>query len=63
MRFDVDYDSRIATITLDNPKQRNAYDAAMREAVGRCLDMVAEDDDLTVVPLRGAEACSPPAPT
>jgi len=55
VRFDVDYDSRIATITLDNPKQRNSYDAAMREAVGRCLDMVAEDDDLTVVLLRGAE--------
>ncbi len=53
--FDVDYDSRIATITLNNPKQRNSYDATMREAVGRCLDLVAEDDDLTVVLLRGAE--------
>ncbi|OBI45127.1 enoyl-CoA hydratase/isomerase family protein [Mycobacterium colombiense] len=53
--FDVDPDRRIATITLNNPKQRNSYDASMREAVARCLDRVAEDDDLTVVLLRGAE--------
>ena len=53
--FDVDYDSRIATITLNNPKQRNSYDAGMRESLARCLDRVAEDDDLTVVLLRGAE--------
>src|SRR6516162_5749792 len=53
--FDVDPEKRIATITLNNPKQRNSYDAAMREAIARCLDRVAEDDDLTVVLLRGAE--------
>ena len=53
--FDVDYDSRIATITLNNPEQRNSYDASMRESLARCLDRVAEDDDLTVVLLRGAE--------
>jgi enoyl-CoA hydratase len=53
--FDVDRDKRIATITLNNPSRRNSYDAAMRETVGRYLDQVAEDDDLTVVLLRGAE--------
>ncbi len=53
--FDVDRDKRIATITFNNPSQRNSYDAAMRETVGRYLDQVAEDDDLTVVLLRGAE--------
>ena len=52
--FEVDRDRRIATITLNNPTQRNSYDAAMREAVARCLDQVADDDDLTVVLLRGA---------
>lgn len=52
--FDVDHDKRIATITFNNPKQRNSYDATMREAVARCLDQVADDDDLTVVLLRGA---------
>src|SRR6185312_906897 len=52
--FDVDSDKRIATITLNNPGQRNSYDAAMRDAVARCLDRVAEDDDITVVVLRGA---------
>jgi|GEM_PF-497588 enoyl-CoA hydratase/carnithine racemase len=53
--FEVDRDLRIATITLNNPKQRNSYDASMRDAVGRSLDVVAEDDDITVVVLRGAE--------
>jgi enoyl-CoA hydratase len=53
--FDVDRDRRIATITLNNSKQRNSYDATMREAIARCLDDVADDDDLTVVLLRGAE--------
>jgi enoyl-CoA hydratase len=52
--FEVDPERRIATITLNNPKQRNSYDAAMRDAVGHCLDRVADDDDLTVVLLRGA---------
>jgi enoyl-CoA hydratase len=53
--YEVDRDKRIATITLNNPAQRNSYDAAMRETVGRYLDIVAEDDDITVVLLRGAE--------
>lgn len=53
--FEVDRDKRIATITLNNPAQRNSYDAAMRETVARHLDVVAEDDEVTVVLLRGAE--------
>jgi enoyl-CoA hydratase/carnithine racemase len=53
--FEVDPELRIATITFNNPKQRNSYDATMRDAVSRCLDVVAEDDDITVVLLRGAE--------
>jgi enoyl-CoA hydratase/carnithine racemase len=53
--FQVDPELRIATITFNNPKQRNSYDAPMRDAIGRCLDHVADNDDLTVVLLRGAE--------
>lgn len=53
VRFEVDDDHRIATITLNNPTQRNSYDAAMRDALARHLDTVAEDDDITVVLLRG----------
>jgi enoyl-CoA hydratase/carnithine racemase len=53
--FDVDSEKRIATITLHNPGQRNSYDATMRDAVARYLERVAEDDDITVVLLRGAE--------
>ncbi|MCX4096780.1 enoyl-CoA hydratase/isomerase family protein [Nocardia sp. alder85J] len=52
--FDLDPDRRIATITFNNPAQRNSYDAAMRDEVARLLDVVAEDDDITVVLLRGA---------
>jgi enoyl-CoA hydratase/carnithine racemase len=53
--FDADSEKRIATITLNNPAQRNSYDATMRDAVARYLDRVAEDDDITVVLLRGAD--------
>jgi enoyl-CoA hydratase/carnithine racemase len=53
--FEVDADHRIATITFNNPTQRNSYDAAMRDEIARHLDIVAEDDDITVVLLRGAE--------
>lgn len=53
--FEVDTDHRIATITFNNPTQRNSYDAAMRGEIARYLDIVAEDDDITVVLLRGAE--------
>ena len=54
VRFEVDRELRIATITFDDPGRRNSYDAAMRDAIARCLDRVAEDDDLTVVLLCGA---------
>src|SRR5215218_1285493 len=53
--FELERNKRIATITFNNAKQRNSYDAAMREAFARCLDQVAEDDDITVVLLRGAD--------
>ena len=53
--FDLDSEKRIATITLNNPGQRNSYDATMRDAVARHLDRVADDDDITVVLLRGAD--------
>jgi enoyl-CoA hydratase/carnithine racemase len=53
--FEVDAEKRIATVTFNNPQQRNSYDASMRDAIARCLDRVAGDDDLTVVLLRGAE--------
>ncbi|MDR3661485.1 MAG: enoyl-CoA hydratase/isomerase family protein [Mycobacterium sp.] len=53
--FDIDPEGRIATITLNNPTQRNSYDASMRDALARHLDAVADSDDITVVLLRGAE--------
>ena len=53
--FDVDPDRRIATVTLNDPARRNSYDAPMRDALARYLDDVAQDDDITVVLLRGAD--------
>ncbi|AHH18086.1 enoyl-CoA hydratase/isomerase family protein [Nocardia nova SH22a] len=53
--YEVDPDRRIATVTLNNPAQRNSYDAAMRDGLARYLDEAAEDDDIVVVLLRGAE--------
>ncbi|MGI5217849.1 enoyl-CoA hydratase/isomerase family protein [Nocardia sp. CA-290969] len=55
VHYDVDPGGRIATITLDNPARRNSYNAAMRDALARHLDRAAEDDDITVVLLRGTE--------
>lgn len=53
--FEVDREKRIATITLNNTKHRNSYDAKMRDAIAGYLDRVADDDDLTVVLVRGAD--------
>lgn len=53
VQFEAEPVTRIATITLNNPTRRNAYDAAMRDAIAGYLDRVAADDDLTVVILRG----------
>jgi len=53
--FDVDPDRRIATVTLNDPARRNSYDAPMRDALARYLDDAAQDDDITVVLLRGAD--------
>ena len=53
--FDIDYDSRIATDHAEQPQTAQLLRRGMRESLARCLDRVAEDDDLTVVLLRGAE--------
>lgn len=51
--YSVDEDHRVATITLNDPAKRNSYDATMRDQLARFLDQAAEDDDITVVLLRG----------
>lgn len=61
--YSVDDDHRIATITLNDPAKRNSYDATMRDQLARYLDQVAEDDDITVVLLRGNGECSAPGRT
>ncbi|MFI5717743.1 enoyl-CoA hydratase/isomerase family protein [Nocardia sp. NPDC051750] len=54
VRYEVDDDHRIATLTLNDPGRKNSYDATMRDGMARFLDEAAEDDDITVVLLRGA---------
>ena len=43
----------IARVTFNNPEKRNSYDKAMRELLARHLDVLADDDDIKVVLLRG----------
>ena len=56
-------DKRIATITFNNPKQRNSYDAAMRDAVARCLDGSPRTTTSPWCCCAAPTACSPPART
>ena len=51
--IETDRETGIARITLNNPERRNSYDPAMREQLGRYLEDLALDDDITVVLLRG----------
>ncbi len=43
----------IARLTLANPERKNAYDPAMRHALGAHLEDLAYDDGIKVVVLRG----------
>ncbi len=45
----------IATVTLCNTERKNAYDPAMRNALGDLLDEAAYDDSVKVVLLRGED--------
>lgn len=51
--IDRDEKQGIVTLTLSNPRRRNAYDPAMRQALEAHLVEVAYDDDTKVVVLRG----------
>jgi len=50
-----DTETGIGTITLNNPERRNSYDPPMRRQLATYLDSFAEDDDIKVVLLRGAD--------
>jgi enoyl-CoA hydratase len=45
----------IARLTINNPERRNSYDATMRGQLAAFLDELANDDDIKVVLLRGAD--------
>ena len=55
VHLDVDREGHIARLTIDRPDRKNAYDPPMREQMRRHLHEVADDDDVKVLVLRGAE--------
>ncbi|WP_179467200.1 enoyl-CoA hydratase [Mycolicibacterium vinylchloridicum] len=55
--YDVIDDGRIAVITLDRPKQRNAQNRGMLVELGTAFELAEEDDTVRVVILRGAGPC------
>jgi enoyl-CoA hydratase len=52
-----DAETGIARLTINNPARRNSYDAAMRGQLAAYLDELADDDEVKVVLLRGADGC------
>jgi len=50
-----DGETGIARITINNPQRRNSYNPAMRGQLAAYLDELADDDDVKVVLLRGAD--------
>ncbi|BBX10459.1 enoyl-CoA hydratase [Mycolicibacterium aichiense] len=52
--YELIQDGRIAVITLDRPKQRNAQNRGMLVELGTAFELAEEDDTVRVVILRGA---------
>jgi len=55
VHLDVERDEHIARLTIDHPERKNAYDPPMREQMREYLHHVADDDDIKVLILRGAD--------
>jgi enoyl-CoA hydratase len=53
--YERDPETHVARLTMTNPGKRNAFSLAMADAMARCLDEIAYDDDIKVVLLRGAD--------
>lgn len=51
--YELIQDGRIAVITLDRPKQRNAQNRGMLVELGTAFELAEEDDTVRVVILRG----------
>jgi enoyl-CoA hydratase len=51
----LDVDDRIATITLNRPESRNALSSEVLSLLPRLIEQAAEDDDVDVVILTGAD--------
>ena len=54
VHLEKDVANHVARITLDNQARRNTYDPPMRRRLGDLLEVVAMDDDIKVLILRGA---------
>jgi enoyl-CoA hydratase/carnithine racemase len=51
-----DVATHIARITLNQPEKKNCYDPPMRRAMAEAMQDVADDDDMKVLLLRGADS-------
>ncbi|HEX5946688.1 MAG TPA: enoyl-CoA hydratase [Acidimicrobiales bacterium] len=51
----LDVSDRVATVTLDRPKARNALNRDLRRALHRTMQQVADDDGVDVVILTGSD--------
>jgi enoyl-CoA hydratase/carnithine racemase len=54
IRYDVDADDRVATITLDRPESLNAFNRRMCEEIREAWHAVKDDDRVNAVVLRAA---------
>lgn len=63
IRYETIDDGRIAAITLDRPKQRNAQTRGMLVELGAAFELAEADDTVRVVILRAAGPPSPPVTT
>lgn len=54
LRFSVDSESRIATITLDDPEKHNRVSMLARDQLAELFRLLGKDDDVDVVFLVGA---------
>ncbi|WP_420994718.1 enoyl-CoA hydratase-related protein [Cupriavidus sp. 30B13] len=50
----IEYDERIATVTLNNPEKLNALDLGMWQGLAQAMRTLSANDDLRCVVLRGA---------
>jgi len=55
--YEVDYESHVATVTLNRPEKRNALSHQLRAEIFHALKVAEADKDINVIILKGAGKC------